>query len=166
MIYLIITVSIFFLSLLIHIFLCRLLKKSKIKTFKTLLIFPLGFMLLIINIFNLSRNQFNLTLPLTSVFLFILLSVAFFFLFFGPFIGDIGPTYLIIYLLEQKNALSFQEILRWFSDHELIINRLHFLAAYGYIKKTGQYYTILSKGKRLSNFIDFYRLVLGWYAGG
>ena len=129
MIFILISLVIFLLSIIFHIWLHRWFKKNKIITFKTALIFLVGWWvnLAIMLTFYHSQdflnqqtsNWWTLPLPLTSVFIFALLSVAYIMLFLGPFLGSISPTFKIILLLHDKKTLTKKDILSSFSNFGL-----------------------------------------------
>lgn len=176
MIYIFSGLIIFIFCTVIHIWLHRLLQKNKIKTLKTCFIFVLGGLINIGFMFSITGNQnalsnetlnwWTLPLPLTSVFIYFLLSISYVLTFIYPNSKQISPTYKIILLLQKKKSLSEKEILSCFSDKELIFGRLRFLVSHGFVKELEQNFVALPKGKKFDRIINFYRRLMSWDKGG
>jgi predicted transcriptional regulator len=80
--------------------------------------------------------------------------------------GDLGPSYKIIFLIHKHKNMTEKKILDSFSNQELIFGRLKYLTNQGLIKKNNSCYSILPKGKLIYKLISNYRQILNWPLGG
>jgi len=175
MIYILISLVVFICTTIVHVFLHRLLTKLGIRTFKSVSIYGMGLIFLIFLFsFNIPASLFpdkpgtlmNLPIPITAIVLYSLLSILNIMFFTSPYMNNTSPSYKIFLQIRQSRGLSKQEIVRSFSDQELIGKRLNNLVLDGYLQKNKKRFKILPKGKKIISIIDFYRSWLKWESSG
>lgn len=154
------SLMIFILSVLLHILICRFFDKLQIRSFKSVLIFPLGLFILIL------PNPWKDDFILTPVAVYILFSIIWSLLFISVYYRDVSPTFKILSLAGRKKRFSLKEVTGIFSDRELIFNRLEGLISSGQIKKNKDSYYVTAKGVKLIFLINIYRKILNWNQGG
>lgn len=172
MINLVISFIWFITTVFLHIALHRLLENRGVSNFKTILLFPLGFIVNILFLFNIqntttvNRNFWNLPLPINASILYGLLSWFYIIYFASSYFGEISPSARIILLLQEKGTLPADIIKAQFTDHELVEKRLEDLINGQFIDKKNGRYVIASKAKLMVKIIDIYRWMLGGDSGG
>lgn len=161
----IITIAIFFVTVLAHIFLFRKINSGKRMT---LPVFIAGFiMVTVLNLFILKSANYDLKewrqvyLPFSSIFIFILLTGSYFILLTSVFLDDESPSTKIYSLIRRKEKMGLSDLINQFSNKTLIIKRLHELEKAGFVYKKRKY-QILPKGKILVSLINHYKNTLGW----
>ncbi len=175
MINIFISIMVFLAVSVIHVGIYRMLKKIGIKSFKTVIIYVLGFLLLsfvswpiVSSAAYLAHNTAGLDvlLPFSSLLIYLLVSILAIMFFTSPYTGDISPTLQIIRLLKRNGAMSNKDLLDSFSADELIDNRLRFLVQSGYVQKKRASFYITPKGLRLISVINMYRKWIKWKSSG
>lgn len=163
MIDIVLTIITFLLTVFCHIILHRWLQKYGYKTFKTIVIFFIGFF---INAWILLSPFYVFTFSFSAIVLYGLLSLVYILLFTSPYLEDLSPSFSIILLLNRYHMLRSNEIMNNFSDKIVIVKRLEALVHSGKIRKNNSRYIITTSGRRIIGFIDLYRRILGWEFGG
>lgn len=151
--YILISVSIYIVSVIVHVLIHRILRLMGIRTFKTTTVFIIGFLV-------------NSAVAINGSFLFALLSILHIIFYTSPFLGDESPVTKIVELLRVNKRMSFQRIAGAFSDTTLVVKRLKDLERSGLIEIKNNRYFVTNRGKKLFNLIDVYRKFLHWDRGG
>ncbi|MDX1372901.1 MAG: hypothetical protein R3321_10545 [Nitrososphaeraceae archaeon] len=157
------TFIIFIFTVVLHIILHRILVLFGKVTFKTVLIFPIIFLVnLYIQLFVIKNNSY----PWTSIILFSFFTLDYLTQIASPYLGDEGPSSRILLFVLNKKLVAKAEILKIFSDKEMIIKRLDDMVKAGWIEKRNNSYKMLKKGRLLSEGMILYRKVFGWRVVG
>jgi hypothetical protein len=109
---------------------------------------------------------FGMPIPATAIIFYILLNLLYGMFFATIYLGDISPSSKIYLLLRQSKGMPLMEIQEYFSEEELVTKRVRDLEAAGLIRKLGERYCILPRGKRLMRLFDAYRALYQWDRGG
>lgn len=165
MIYVQISILLFFVSVLVHIGIHKLLLKIGIITFKAWFVFLLGFILNSYILFSYSTRASTKELFFVSLLIYPLLALDYILIIMTPYLGYISPSSKIILLLKKK-GMTRKEILNHFSNQEEIDQRLTDLLNDRLIQKTRSHYTIQNKGTMFLRFISFYRNVFNLRSTG
>lgn len=165
MIFIVASVILFILTVLVHIFFHRWLMGRGGVTIKIFSVFLFGFILNAFSILFLfhTRKWGVIPLPVTSVFLYGLLSLSYIIFFASPFLGDESPSSKILLLVKKNGRMSLEKIKDNFSDEKLILKRLKDMMKAGLIEEKGgsqKKYRILPKGQKIVMFITFYRRLM------
>lgn len=171
MLYISITLIIFFLTVILHIIIHRVLLKFSYESYKIFIpVFIFGFIADIYIILFLPNNSlieagnynwWTERLVWTPILFFILLTISFFVFFLSP-LGEESPSSVILLLIRKAKKLTGNKILSQFSDDKLIKKRLDYLITLGWIQKKDKMYSILPKGDNIAAKILIYRKLLGW----
>jgi hypothetical protein len=163
----------FIFTLLIHILISRILIFYGKKSLKLLYIFAFG--LIFFAIFFVSIIQpisidhkgiFFLPLPLTSIFLYILLFIFFIVYYLSTYSGEIGPSIKLYSILRRYGKRTFAQIVKDFPEKDYIFKRLFSLQEAKFISYRNDTYKILPQGKYLSDILNIYRSIIGWKSSG
>ncbi len=175
MIYLAISFFLFGCTAFFHVLLHRVLTNHGMKTFWTTTVFLFGFLFTFWLLFaplalfgdnNRISSWIFIPLPLTASLSYILLSTIYIVFFASPYAGISSPSFKILALVDRYPKLTKKEILRHFSDGELVDKRLHDLVRLGSVYKQGERYFVSLQGKKIDRVVDWYRELLRWNAGG
>lgn len=165
--YILISVSIYIVSVIVHVLIHRILRQRGIRTFKTVLVFLIGFIVNTAILFYLAGAPgCGLKLPLTAGVLFALLSSLYVIFYTSPYLGDESPATKVIAILGVKKKMNSLQIMGEFSDSQLIIKRLNDLKRDGLVEMKNNRYCCTDKGMKLVDLIDMYRKLLRWDRGG
>src|SRR3989338_2957045 len=105
MIYIFVSTAAFILTLICHIIIFRMFEKIKSES-NVLLTFLSGFVLNCIIIFYLNSLEFNyIKIPLTAIWLYFLLSLAFIIFFLFSFLSEESPSSTILGLLKKRGKI-------------------------------------------------------------
>jgi len=168
MIYICITILVFSISCLIHIFLCRKVGF----TVWSFGVYPLMLMLNTAVTFFLPKvsngqvNWWTIECPVSSFFLFLLLCGVYFIFLTSVFLADESPATKIISQIKKHGWLTRGQIQGYFSDSVLISKRILELRRIGWINERRGLYRLLPKGIFIMRFISLYRNILAWERGG
>jgi hypothetical protein len=150
----------FFGCILMHIVIVRILNRYSIRTFKTVIVFPLGLATLLVAV------GINGEYAITSCVLYVLFSLIYSLLYTGPYLNDVSPTFRILSLVAKNRRVTIQTILAQFNDSELLYSRLDFLEKNGLLLKKDGDFVISSAGKKSIRMFQIYRRMLKWGKGG
>lgn len=170
MVYILISIILFILTVIIHIFTHRILVKVGVVTFKTVGVFLIGFLINFITIiFYYNKNKSNMRgelwlmpIPFTAVVLYGLLLLVYFALFTGPCWGEESPSSKIFLMVKKKKGMNIAEIKNNFRNEDLVMRRIDDLIGVNWLEKQKGKYKVTSRGKLILKFIIFYRKILGW----
>jgi hypothetical protein len=156
-----------------HILVSRILLSYGIKSLRLLILFAIGFLIhlqFFVSIIQpVSIGQQGLLfipLPFTAALLYILLFVFYLIYYLSTYSGEIGPSIKIYLLMRRYGKRTFPQILREFSESDLIEHRLMSLLKGQFVSRKNNTYTILPKGKQLADAIRIYRAFVRWPSGG
>lgn len=172
MIYLVISVLVFLVTIPVHIIIHRILLYFDSLSFKTVIVFLLGLIVDVVLVFSLylsnreAVNIWNMPLPYTAVIFYLLLTAVYMIFYTSPFLGNISPSTEILLLLRRYKKMSYQKILSCFTGKELVLDRLKSLEEAKLIKYHQYRYTILPAGRRIVLFFVWFRKLLNWNRGG
>lgn len=174
MLYIFFSLTIFVLTIVLHITLANLFPRYLDKSRNTLITYIFGLFInisLILYLWQLfrlydSNNLWFLPLPGVAIFLYVLLSLAYLIFFLSPFMGEVSPTSTIVLLLKSANQLSKKKIASYFTDYNLVDKRLEKMIVLGWIIKSRDTYLSTYKGGMIAKIIKFYRKLLGWNSFG
>ena len=79
---------------------------------------------------------------------------------------QMSPSKKILLLLSAKGPLSFQELLKDFSDEEFVLPRLKELIGIRCLVEHGGWYVLTPTGAQMANVYKIYQFVLGRAKGG
>lgn len=176
MIYLGVTFIIFLLTVVGHIGYHRLTIWLGKKSFKTIRIFFLGFLLnsyFMVHIFMATIEETSVTsspwlypLPLSGAFFYIMLFFSYIIYSASPYLGQEGPTSKLLMLLQKHPNLTEEQIVDSFTDEETILDRIADLIRVQWIIKRSKYMKITTKGAFLAKLLLWYRALLHVKYGG
>jgi len=144
-----------------HVFLYRLLTRLKIKSFRSVLIFAAGFLILISANFGTEKPT-----PLSGGILYIFLTGIYLVYFGSVYIGEESPSADIFAMVKKEKELTKAEIRNKFSDRIVIGKRLENLIDSGLVSKRGENYKLSGRGNIIAFLFDAFRQILGWRQGG
>lgn len=159
---LLVSIILFMTTLFVHVMVYRTVKKFKSDTEVTLFIFSVGFINSAILICWLSKDNYFSILPLTSIFIYLLLSLIFIIFFLYTYLVEEGPSSTILSVLKKKRKIPERQIYDNFSDTKLIGSRMKDLIKQGIVVEKNKRIFIQGKGKLIANLINVYRKMLGW----
>src|SRR3989344_236926 len=167
-IYIFISIAIFFLTVLVHIVLANFFSNYLLKIKNTFLTYLFGFLVelfLIDHLFSSTtydgRDVWFIPLVMSGIALYVLLSISYLVFFLSPFMGEESPTSKIFILLMRKHRISRKDILHHFNDKDLIDIRISRLEKTGWVERKGTHYFTSPAGAIIATFILFYRRLLG-----
>ena len=170
--YIAISLISFLLTVTAHILIHRFLAKYKIITFKTTVVFIIGFsintLLIFLKVTKCSdeiiclNNWWTFSIPVTSSILYILLVFDYLAFFASPYLGDESPSSKIFLLVRKKKTATFAQIINTFSNQELISKRIDDLVRSKLVEKSGNQIVISDRGKTFLKIMNLYRKLLVW----
>lgn len=164
MIYIASTIIWLLLSIILHIFIVKLRFILKISPLKAVLVFFVGLIgCLVTNLFILNPSE--VSLPYSSILLFISLAAAYAGITGSPSLGDQSPTTSMLLYLQKKPAKR-QELLLHFKTTDVLAKRMEDFVGMGFIEKKKGRYFLTSKGKQMAKIFKLYRQILGLSEGG
>lgn len=169
MIHIFISVLVFILVTIIHVIVHRVCVLTGRKTFKSVAVYLLGLISLVILPFlNIIGNLFPsvYSLPLTGIVFYSLISILYIMFFTSTYSQDVSPSIQLFLHIKQSPGISHHKLLRYFSEYELIDRRMHNLVQNGYIRKSSNKFYISNSGQTLIRLIDGYRHLLRWESSG
>ncbi|KKS97787.1 MAG: hypothetical protein UV73_C0005G0064 [Candidatus Gottesmanbacteria bacterium GW2011_GWA2_43_14] len=156
--------------LVIIIYLCasfiHIIKYRRQKAIKIGIINTYDIFLLFLPVLVITFQFIPVRWPLSSVFLYLLLSGVHFIFFTSPYLGDEGPSAKIYFLIKKQGEMNFKSLIANFSDEELIIKRIRNLENSKLILKKKTLFKTTAKGQLLSGLFNSYRQLLSWDTGG
>lgn len=170
MLFLILSLSFFLVTIAGHIFLHRFLVRQGIKSYRSIYIFGFGlvwtfFILLYVSANMTSSFWWNVKAPIASSLIYALLSFIYYIYFGNAYLGEDSPSSRIFYHLE-KGPKTYEQILSYFSDESLILKRLRNLVDAKLIEHKDGMYVVTQRGKLMMFIFERYRHVLSWNKGG
>lgn len=169
------SVAVFFVTAILHVIMHRVLKKFRIVTFKTTLVFTAGFILNLsllyffrpqINAFQTGNLWWFISTPLSALAFYVCFSFVYVLFFTSPYWGEESPSFRIFFLIKKFGQMSQADLLKYFSNEDFIQKRLQDLELEGFTGKKGDKYYLEARGRGLLNLIETYRKILNWYPGG
>jgi len=170
MVYILLSLFLFITTVFCHVILHRFLVTRQIRTYKTIYIFGLGFLLtfgiLVYFSYNLAGGTgWDMQIPITGSIIYALLSFLFYIYFGNAYLGEDSPSARIFFHLE-KGPKSYEEIISYFSDETLIIKRVRNLKDAGLVREEKGRYKATTRGKFMMSIFEIYRKLLSWDKGG
>lgn len=168
MIYLISAISIFLLSFFIHLLLFKINSKFTVWSFA---IYPCGLLINLVVTFAVipsfvsHAGWWGIPLSFSANLLFLLLLGVYFIFLTSILLEDESPATKIFRQIKNQEKARFEELVKTFSDDDLIVKRLQELRKSGLI--TGpKVYRLTARGKNMMKIICFYRKALSWQSSG
>lgn len=171
MIYFFLSIIFFLSTVCAHIFLHRVLVSRHIVSYRSIYIFGFGFVTVLCIFFYLSVTFTSFSFwttpyPLSASLIYAFLAFLYYIYFGNAYLGEDSPSSRIFFHLE-KGPKTYEQILSYFSDESLVMQRITNLVDAGLVyRMPGQVYTISMKGKILMTVIEGYRALLSWNKGG
>ncbi len=170
MIYVLLSLFFFLLSVIGHIFLHRFLLSYGVKTYRSIYILGFGFIATLLLLLYLSTkitsiSWWNVSLPITASLIYALLSFLYFLYFANAYLGEDSPSSRIFYHLE-GGAKSYEQIISYFSDASLVHIRLRNLIDAGMVIEKSGVYIITNRGRLIMFIFEKYRNFFRWNKGG
>lgn len=159
---LLVSIVLFMTTLFVHVVAYRKVKKFKSDTAITFLIFSIGLIISAVFICWLGKYKIFPILPLTSIFIYLLLSLIFIIFFLYTYLVEEGPSSTILSVLKKKRKIADSQIYDYFSDSSLIGSRMRDLIKQGTVVEKNKRIFIQNKGKLIATLINIYRKMLGW----
>lgn len=154
-------------SIFLHIIINKFRDMLGISRFGALGVFIVGFVGSAITAVWLSGQVISgISLPWTSMALYVFCSLAYLTIAGAPILGDESPTTKILIGLRNHGPLTGKQLLSLCTYDEVIGQRIKGLYASRWIQKKGNTIVVTARGKRFAAFIAFYRKVLGLSEGG
>lgn len=145
-----------------HIVLHNILVRMGIMTFKTVVVFMAGLIVLfVVIIFGSRLNYGDDQLIFSPIILYLLMTSSYILFFLSPYLGDESPSSKILYLIIKEGKMTEKAIANKFSDKELVTKRLVDMKKRGWIKESRKKYIVLPEGIKIVKFVTFYRKMLG-----
>src|SRR3989338_4940149 len=173
MVYLFCSFLCFFLSVVFHIVLSRILLLFGKKSILLTTVFAGGglahFMsatFLAKAFSNYDGNLFFTPLSLSSYLLYLILVFIYLVYFLSTYSGEQSPSLTLYFLLRDGKGRSMSEIKSGFPKKEMIDMRIASLENGQFIKKIKDKYFVLPMGERLAYVFRLYRKALGWSSSG
>lgn len=167
MIYIFSTVCWFVITIIVHIMLHKVRLYIGISPIKIAAIFVLGVIgCSITNLWYLPQSAHQISLPLTSVLLYVSLLCAYATLTASPILGDVSPTTTLLMTLYTKHRLTHQEILALFSHEKVFGKRIKALFEFKFVEKKNSVLVLTKRGRRYAQLFGIYRKVLKISQGG
>ncbi len=168
MFYLVIAIAIFFAAAALHVAWCRANKTNALLIAPFLVFSFLGLAVLIFifvkNPYLLSsENIWHMPLKSSSLLIYILLIPCYVAFYFGTKVKS--PTQKL-FLLLQKESLSFKELSSRISDREILIPRISDLEQSRCIRFKENSFQLTKYGFTVAKFLDIYQKILGRGIGG
>jgi hypothetical protein len=176
MIFLLVTIFIFFIFASSHIFLHKFLVARGAVTFHSIWIHGFGFLVSGAVIYTLLISKYGqqerfsdwitLSLPLTSLVMYLLAAVIQAIFFTGPYLSDEAPSAKILTTLSVNKRMSEREIQNMFSNRVLVLKRIDDLYKGQMIVRKKGKLLMTDKGNNTATVLETYRNILGWGKGG
>jgi len=158
----------------LHSLIHRIFLKFQIISFKTMLLYPVGFGVLL----YLIANDVISTMPITSIYLYIFLSCYVALMYITPYLGTKMPSSIILDELLVHKKMKKSQLLQLFTEEELIDKRIDDLVNHGYLtrctnsdsrlknKEKRDRLLVTGKGMILYRLIRVYEILFHWKVGG
>ena len=173
MVYLFCSFICFFLSVVFHIVLSRILLLFGKKSILLTTVFAGGGLAHFIlttylqkAFLNKESNLFFAPLFLSSFLLYLLLVFIYLVYFLSTYSGEQSPSLTLYFLLRDGKGRSLKKIKSEFPKKEMIDMRIASLENGQFIKKIKDKYFVLPRGERLAYVFRLYRKALGWSSSG
>lgn len=145
----------------VHIVVYRVLVACGVKTIKTVAIY--GFGLIVLSWLLLTKHS---PFPLTAITVYVLVSMLYIMLFTSPLFGQIGPSVKVFLLAKKYPGITKTEILKHFTDKELIDERVQLFISLGLLTKKNNVFTATARGQSIARIVALYRNIFHWRSGG
>lgn len=167
-------IILFSLAAILHALSFRVLLRLGIRSFMPAFTFVVGFMIQAYCVFSLHPHilppkycsTWGTAMPFSSLLLYFFLSWFYIMLTLGAYLGTLSPSTKIMELLKRNGSMTKEEIIRCFSDRDLVRNRLSELVRDRAVAVSDGRFLATPRGRRLVDWIAFYRHILNWKAGG
>ena len=173
MVYLFCSFICFFLSVVFHIVLSRILLLFGKKSILLTTVFVGGGLAHFMSVTYLAKafsnydgNLFFTPLSLSSYLLYLILVFIYLVYFLSTYSGEQSPSLTLYFLLRDGKGRSLKKIKSEFPKKEMIDMRIASLENGQFIKKIKDKYFVLPRGEWLANVFRFYRKLLSWSSGG
>ena len=171
MFYILVMSFFFIFSVSIHLIFCRH-RRSKgllVKQFCIIAMLNLFFGCVIFFLLGKSMAQdspsiWNLPLSMTSSFIYILLVPTYMVFYTSTQLNS--PSKKILLLLQKNGPMSFEELLKHFTEEEFIMPRVMDLQHTGCIQCAQGHWLLLPPGLSIARFLNIYQRILDRRAGG
>ena len=172
MLYLSLSGSIFICCVIIHILLCRFLRKKDGLLVKPFIFLSLTGLILLWFLFSVLKSYietlpdiWRLPLSLTSSMLY-LLAIPFYLIFYTN-TRLVSPSKKILTLIRDSQALTRAELTRHLTNEEFILSRIYDLEQSGCLRKEkGGHYRLARDGIKIGLILEYYEKVIGRRMGG
>lgn len=99
-----------------------------------------------------------------STFIYILLIPTYLVFYFST--QQMSPSKKILLLLSKNGPMSFQELLRHFTDEEFVVPRIEELIGVRFLIEHSGWYVLTPAGTRIAKVYGFYQTIFGREKGG
>jgi hypothetical protein len=172
MISIILSLLFFCSTVLAHVFWCRRHKTDGLFIRPFFHFFLLGLMLLVLILFLRPEEVLALEktgmwgVPLngSAVAVYVLFMACYFIFYFGMQVES--PTRRLMQLMENKSAVSLDNLVGQMSNDSLILPRINDLLKHDYIRKEGERYVLKTRGVRVASMVKFYERIFNRPMGG
>ncbi|OGG08685.1 hypothetical protein A2154_01695 [Candidatus Gottesmanbacteria bacterium RBG_16_43_7] len=159
---LLISVLIFLIGVFLHVLIYRIILTFGVRSFSSAAVFVLILAVYIILLFFTPQYLPVVEYKITSVMVYISLSVSYLALSASLILGDESPSSKIVLEVERHPGIKQNDLIKLFSDSKLVDKRLEDMLSSGMIAKHNQSYTILLRGRLLVFYVSSYHNLLGW----
>ncbi len=149
---LIVTIGIFLVCFLAHAVLHRALAGRGMK--RSVLVYVIGGFVL-----SVCFTRYHLMYPVSSILLFIFLSLTAIYFYIALSLGGETPASMILASYAKKNRQTKSQIINLFSDQGLLWKRLDDLKGAGFITEKKGLYRATGKGKTVMKIISLYQTI-------
>lgn len=165
--YILVSFSFLIICIAVHIIFNKIHKLIGIPRFFLYGIFATGFIgCSITNISLIQAGSIQMSLPLTSIFLFGSMSLAYLSLVESPSLEDQSPTTKLLIAFLRKGSQTEKQLIKLFKFDEIIKKRINDLSMARFIEKNGNTLVLTQKGMFVAQFFLLYRKLLGLSEGG
>lgn len=147
-----IVVCVFGGALVTHVILHRILIAKGILTFRSVLCYAVGLLIM-----GTLVNSGVFLYPLTSLTLYVLLSLIAVFFYLTPYLGGETPASMILAALHEHKRHSYKELRNLFTEEQLIGKRIEDLLSTGCIVQRKGTLRVTAKGRHLLGVIRIYQ---------
>lgn len=163
MLYILLSILVMILTVIIHAIIWKLPGNKDLNQKASYSVFPAGGILELFMLWYLKSPYI-----ITMLMFYAGINSFYLIYFFSTKTGEESPSSKIISAVKASIAggLSKNDILKLFSDEELITDRLMMLKMSGFIKNRKKVFFATNKGGKVAAIVELYRILLGWNIGG
>ncbi len=163
MFHLTVSLFFFFLSVVVHILICRGRKTAELQV-KLFCAIALGFLLLCWVVFRAAWNVWRFSLPISSTVIYLLLIPVYLSFYVNTKFNS--PSKMVMVLLRANGTMDYEELLRHFTNEEFVVSRLDDLVKSGCVEEKDGRYRLMTQGRWTAKILEVYQKVLGREMGG